>query len=348
MGFRFSRRIKIMPGVRINLSKSGASLSAGPRGASVTVGKNGVYGNVGIPGTGLSYRDRLNKPSASPTRQIAARSVLPDRFIAILDGDAIRFTDGGDCPIDEGLVPAARRAMKAEITALLEREVAIRNNAIDELTSLHHDVPSFVQPPRLTSPKPLREAYSSQHEYMEALMIWRAAQANTVPDAMVVENEILLALGNLEFPHETNIAIELRGKRLLLDVDLPELEDMPCTQWATNLRDACVVAKQIPPKVMAGFYVAHVSSIIVRLIGHSFAVSSFVGSVAASAYTQRSGSTGRITDDYVATVEIDRNGWNQVDCTNIKNVDPENLLRKFDAKMDVNVRGVLKVQRPLA
>ena len=38
MGFRFWRRIKIAPGVTLNLSKSGGSLSFGPRGAKFTVG----------------------------------------------------------------------------------------------------------------------------------------------------------------------------------------------------------------------------------------------------------------------------------------------------------------------
>ena len=63
MGFRFQKRITLFPGLRLNLSKSGVSMSAGPRGASVTVGKNGIYGNVGIPGSGLSWRERLDKPS---------------------------------------------------------------------------------------------------------------------------------------------------------------------------------------------------------------------------------------------------------------------------------------------
>ena len=62
MGLRFTRRITIFPGVRLNLSKSGVSLSIGPRGASITLGKRGVYGNVGLPGTGLSYRTRLDAP----------------------------------------------------------------------------------------------------------------------------------------------------------------------------------------------------------------------------------------------------------------------------------------------
>ncbi len=55
MGFRFFRRMKIAPGLTVNLSKSGPSLSFGARGAKVTVGRRGVRRTVGIPGTGLFY-----------------------------------------------------------------------------------------------------------------------------------------------------------------------------------------------------------------------------------------------------------------------------------------------------
>jgi hypothetical protein len=55
MGFRFFKRIKIFPGLTLNLSKTGASLSAGVRGAHVTVGSKGVRQTVGLPGTGLFY-----------------------------------------------------------------------------------------------------------------------------------------------------------------------------------------------------------------------------------------------------------------------------------------------------
>ena len=61
MGFRFQKRISILPGVRINLSKSGVSTSLGPRGADVNIGKDGVTANAGIPGTGLSYRQKVGK-----------------------------------------------------------------------------------------------------------------------------------------------------------------------------------------------------------------------------------------------------------------------------------------------
>jgi len=65
MGFRFQKRIGLLPWLRMNLSKSGASASLGPRGADVNIGRGGVTANAGIPGTGLSYRSRLGGPGST-------------------------------------------------------------------------------------------------------------------------------------------------------------------------------------------------------------------------------------------------------------------------------------------
>ena len=59
-GVRFQKRISVLPGVKINLSKTGASTSIGGKGASVNLGLNKQMINLGIPGTGLSYRVPLN------------------------------------------------------------------------------------------------------------------------------------------------------------------------------------------------------------------------------------------------------------------------------------------------
>jgi hypothetical protein len=68
MGFRFRRSIRLLPGVRLNFSRSGVSTSLGVRGASVTVGRRGVRANVGLPGTGISYSTRLDEPSTPGAR----------------------------------------------------------------------------------------------------------------------------------------------------------------------------------------------------------------------------------------------------------------------------------------
>lgn len=55
MGFRFSKSIKLFPGVRLNLSRRGLSASVGRPGATVNIRPGRVRATTGIPGTGLSY-----------------------------------------------------------------------------------------------------------------------------------------------------------------------------------------------------------------------------------------------------------------------------------------------------
>jgi hypothetical protein len=62
MAIRFRKRIKIAPGVNVNLSRSGASVSLGKRGATINVGgKGGARATVGIPGSGISYTEKLSE-----------------------------------------------------------------------------------------------------------------------------------------------------------------------------------------------------------------------------------------------------------------------------------------------
>jgi hypothetical protein len=55
MGFRFYRRFRIFPGLRLNLSRSGISTSVGRRGAWFTFGHGKTRETVSLPGSGLSY-----------------------------------------------------------------------------------------------------------------------------------------------------------------------------------------------------------------------------------------------------------------------------------------------------
>ena len=58
--FRFRKTIPLGKFFRINLSKTGTSLSAGRPGATINARKDRVDGTVGVPGSGLSYKERLS------------------------------------------------------------------------------------------------------------------------------------------------------------------------------------------------------------------------------------------------------------------------------------------------
>jgi len=65
MGFRFFKRVTLIPGLRVNLSRSGPSLSIGHRGGWFTIGPRGNRVTVGGLGTGLYYTERV-PPATAP------------------------------------------------------------------------------------------------------------------------------------------------------------------------------------------------------------------------------------------------------------------------------------------
>jgi hypothetical protein len=58
--FRFRKSISVLPGVKVNLSKTGVSTSVGGKGATLNIGHGKKNVTLGIPGTGLSYRTQAS------------------------------------------------------------------------------------------------------------------------------------------------------------------------------------------------------------------------------------------------------------------------------------------------
>lgn len=87
MALRFQKRIKIAPGLKLNISKTGISTTVGIKGASVNIGKNGTYANTGLTGTGLSSRTRLDKPGKQADNEPGINPSTPTSgFVAFLVG----------------------------------------------------------------------------------------------------------------------------------------------------------------------------------------------------------------------------------------------------------------------
>lgn len=115
---RFRRRIKIMKGLNLNLSKSGLSVSAGVRGASVTMGKKGSYLNTGIPGTGIYNRTKLG--SSSSSQHYANKNLqIPEEKVQVAIGldekgnPTLTITDSTGRPItDETILRRVKRSEK--------------------------------------------------------------------------------------------------------------------------------------------------------------------------------------------------------------------------------------------
>lgn len=76
MGWQLRKRIRLFPGVGVNLSKHGPSLTLGWRGYHVTVGHGHVTRTVSIPGTGIFYTSRHGIHSGLHTTSPDSKSIV--------------------------------------------------------------------------------------------------------------------------------------------------------------------------------------------------------------------------------------------------------------------------------
>jgi tetratricopeptide (TPR) repeat protein len=101
MGIRFRKSMRIAPGVRLSVSKSGLGVSAGVRGARYSVHSSGRRTTtVGIPGTGVShvstsYRGRSSRAPAAPTYATGANAAAHLAKAGLFSGAAEkRYREG--------------------------------------------------------------------------------------------------------------------------------------------------------------------------------------------------------------------------------------------------------------
>lgn len=99
MGLRFRKSFKVAPGVRVNIGKKSAGVSIGGKGGGVSINsKTGAHGRVSIPGTGISYHEKIGggnkKKSSSPSASSGNKSFhkteffLDEKTLSSLNEDA--------------------------------------------------------------------------------------------------------------------------------------------------------------------------------------------------------------------------------------------------------------------
>ncbi len=80
MGLRFRKRIKIAPGINLNISSKNISISGGAKGIRHTISSSGRRTtSVGIPGTGIYYTKTHKRKKGKK----ASKNVLDGLFSLI-------------------------------------------------------------------------------------------------------------------------------------------------------------------------------------------------------------------------------------------------------------------------
>lgn len=395
MGLRFRRRIRLAPGLRLNVSGSGLSLSAGPRGASMTFGgRGGTYMNAGIPGTGLYTRERVGSTSrmASPRTSGSSDGTLTLSItISVEDDGTVVFRDQDGNLLDERLIRKAKEQQKDKIYGLMETVCAEINGHIDALEQIHFATPPpnvrpsyLMQPyevPKPVEPVPRKHGFlgtlfSSKRAKIDKentdartvhnseLLVWtrhlRQHEARELVRKVLIEEKVLTEMSAMEivleenlldivWPRETELSTEIRddGRVVMVDIDLPEIDELPRKTATVPARGYKLSIKELPVTRHQQLYMRHVHGIGFRIVGEVFSVLPRAEEVVLSAYTQRPDkATGDILDQYLYSVRVNRHDWNGIDFTNLPDVDAAEALGRFNIRRDLTKTGVLREIEP--
>ncbi|MBR5995247.1 MAG: DUF4236 domain-containing protein [Eubacteriaceae bacterium] len=317
---RFRKTVKLGKGIKLNLSKSGPSVTVGGKGLSFNIGKKGIFMNTSIPGTGLYDRKKIAGGSSSRTQNKPGRSSSTEKpvdefSLAVSDeGDIIIVSPAGYPITDESMKRRIRATerYKSEKQAILD---AFRednsakadefNRAIDEFINIHTLSPRVKKAKDFT-----REVKDSE-----------------------LDETIEEALSGIELPVEFAAGFQISGDRSMIDVDLdlPECEDMPF-QKAVQAANGCLkITKKAQDEVRRD-YRNCVFSLAVYIAAIIFNISPVIQIITVSGYTQRRNTKGDIKDVYIFAERFDRTSFEDAD---LKSVDPYEFCMSFENRCNL-------------
>lgn len=378
MAFRFQRRIRIAPGVRLNISKSGVGLSAGPQGASVSLGSRGVYGNAGIPGTGLAYREKLN--GSSGKRSGGARSVAAavGARLSINSDGLVEFKDESDRLLSDRNAALFRKQHGALVRGYLEQVCEDYNALMSGLSKLHQDTPKptrnpLYEPRLFLTPEPrfgiLRRLLGLMFPFVKRGMdrqfeLWRRdrqefeeieakrccrEEIEVKHSIEAMEATLSCYLSEIPWPLEPEVDFDVGGdnRTIAIDLLLPDEDHMPDQEWSVPARQYRLISKRISDSKKRQLYRDYIHSIVFRVAGEVFARLPTVEYAMVSAYRQLPDpSDGNVKDEYVVSVIVDRAVWEKKDFSMLGFIDPVEALGSHNIRRKMSKTGVFKRTEP--
>ena len=296
---RFRKSIKVTKGVKLNLSKGGASFTVGSGlPVSLNVGTKGAYLNWSIPGTGVYDRVRLDK-------------MLKEKLGGVLGfGTAAAEEEQEETGAEKstkktGAKATAKKSSSAKTTA---KSTAKKTSSAKTETKKESDRPS--------------------DEEMNAIA-QEIALVNIHRQAVDVSKK---ASG----------ALDADKGAVMIDLDLPEIEDMPQDKL-TQLADGTLKIKKKSQKESREDYKTCVFGLGEYVAGNVFGLVPAAERIAVSAYTQRrSEKTGDAEDVFIYSVVFERSAFKK----GYQKKEPAEFCDGMKSRYYVLASGVMKQIAP--
>lgn len=301
---RFRKSVKVAKGVKLNLSKGGASFTLGSGSPiSLNLGTKGAYLNWSIPGTGVYDRVRLDK-------------LLKEKLGGVF-----------------GLGPASAEEENAEATPKKTAKKTVTKKAASAKAAKKE--PARPSDEELDA---IAQEIALVNIHRQAVDVGKKAAGKL--DADKAEADIEDWLSESEAPIEFSVQPEVLADKaaVMIDLDLPEIEDMPQNKLA-ELADGTIKIKKKTKKEQAEDYRTCVFGLGEYVASHVFAVVPQAKKVVVSAYTQRrSEKTGDLLDVFIYSVVFARGDFTK----DYQDKNPYEFCQRLPSRFYVLASGVMK------
>lgn len=321
---RFRKSIKVTKGVKLNLSKGGASFTLGSGApVSLNVGTKGAYLNWSIPGTGVYDRVRLDK-------------LLKDKL-----GGVFGFGTAAAEEEEETLETAEKKSAKKTGAKTASKKTTKSTTAKKAASS---KAAAKKEPARPSDGEmdAIAQEIALVNIHRQAIDVGKKASGTL--DADKVEADIEDWLSESEAPIEFSVQPEVLPEKsaIMIDLDLPEIEDMPQNKLA-ELADGTIKIKKKTKKEQMEDYRTCVFGLGEYVASHMFAVAPAAKKVIVSAYTQRrSEKTGDLLDVFIYSVVFARADFTK----DYQEKDPYEFCQKLPSRFYVLASGLMKEIAP--
>jgi hypothetical protein len=190
----------------------------------------------------------------------------------------------------------------------------------------------------------------ARHTGRESRLAQEAAERLRT-DAAFMESLLEARLAAIPWTRETQASLTVSedGRQVFVDVDLPEIEDMPGERARPAAKGDRLIKKALSQRDLRLTYMTHVHGIAFRILGEVFGVLPTAEEVVVSGYSRRPDpATGRLRDDYLYSVRVSRGDWARIDFAHLERLDVVEAIAGFDLRRSVTKTGIFKPVAPFA
>ncbi len=363
----------------MNLFGSDAGWTLGPKDATVGIGKRVAYPHTTFTGAGPTGRTRETAYANMPItigvdddgvvyfRDEYGNSLAENLISQVKkqQGDSIRnilqkkcneitakIESIGELHIDTPDCNVVPRYIRQEFTAAAPtRPVAHKSGVMGMLfKSRRERVETQNAEQRRQFEEDCKEWQAAKCRFEEAdARRKNAIEAGIYSDIGVMEMFLEENLQSIIWPRETTISMEIvdDGGKLFVDIDLPEMQDMPNKIPSVPQRGYKLSEKEMPAAQIQRLYMRHVHGIGFRILGEIFSALPTVRSVVLSACSRRAApSADLLAEEYLYSLRVERDSWARLEFDNLKNLDIVKAFEQFDLRRSMSESGVLMPIEP--